>query len=194
MNRLEKLVSVVEKSPRLQALIEDLIDHRGDGVDHLSRRDLRKMIGLPDIIEVPESLDYQTVLDSFDVINQPELTKKVLDQIVKCRKRIGGTYEVFPEHFAHKVSIDEVNSTVNRGRRNAGLPELVEYIQDHRHRAETEYKALLACEMVKLDGLEYFFAAGYEKKNSTLYVLSNVNLGHNWDVGTMFLQCKRIHP
>lgn len=192
MTKLERIIGEVKGSPRLQALIEDLTDSRGLRFEQMSRRDLRKMIDLPDIIEVPESINYDLVAGSFDAIENPGLTKTVMQEMIKSRRRLGGTFEVFPEHFADRVNVDHVSEVMIKGRRSAGLPELIAFVRDSHNRALSRHKPLLACEVIKIGEVGYIFVAGYHRGKSTLYVIPNT--ASEWDAGSVFLQCRRIHP
>ena len=191
-SKLEKIEGLIKGSPRLQAIISDLTDTRGNGFEKISRQELREMLDLPDIIEVPEILDYDLIASSFEIIDQPDLTKTVMLAVNESRKRIGGTFEVFPEHFADKVSIGHAIQLMDSGSRFMGLPEMIAFIKNPHNRAKSKAHALLACEKVKVGDIEYIFAAGYNKGKSTLYVFPDTR--SKWDAGTVFLQCKRIQP
>ncbi len=191
-SKLEKYIELIKGSTRLQAIIGDLTDPRGNGFENISRQEIRQILDLPDIIEVPETLDYDLIESSFEVIDQPGLTKTVMMSLIESRKRIGGTFEVFPEHFADKVSIGHAIQAMESGSRFMGLPEMIAFIKNPHNRAKSKAHALLACEKVKVGDVEYIFASGYSRGKSTLYVIPDTR--SKWDVGTVFLQCKRIQP
>lgn len=186
-----KLIELLEGSTRLQAIVGDLVDSRGSGFENISRPELRKMLDLPEIIEVPKTFDYSFVESSFEVIDEPGLTEMVMKSLIEKRKRIGGTFEVMPDHFADKVTIEDVAKNLRSNERCAGLPELIAFIKDPHNRAKSRRSAVLACEKFKIGDKEYIFVAGYLRNKSTLYVIP-YNTKVLFDVGTIFLHCKRI--